>query len=152
MATRQIQFQCKRFQCKLLVLKIRFDTFFFSWVQRKQPSFFLMFQPLLFWLVSDYVHNVHPHTDIPDGPRKLAISTLSLANGTSPARSPVNGVAGGQPLSQRKRLLKAPTLAELDSSDSDVSVFYIFSIARNLPKCWTRLLGQSHRSQSELDC
>lgn len=117
-----------------------------------QPSFFLMFQPLLFWLVSDYVHNVHPHTDIPDGPRKLAISTLSLANGTSPARSPVNGVAGGQPLSQRKRLLKAPTLAELDSSDSDVSVFYIFSIARNLPKCWTRLLGQSHRSQSELDC
>ncbi|XDV34723.1 hypothetical protein PO909_004852 [Leuciscus waleckii] len=57
--------------------------------------------------------------DIPDGPRKLAISTLSLANGTTPARSPVNGVAGGQPLSQRKRLLKAPTLAELDSSDSD---------------------------------
>uniref|UniRef100_A0A673KEI4 Protein spire homolog 1-like n=1 Tax=Sinocyclocheilus rhinocerous TaxID=307959 RepID=A0A673KEI4_9TELE len=35
------------------------------------------------------------------------------------SRSPVNGVAGGQPLSQRKRLLKAPTLAELDSSDSD---------------------------------
>ncbi|XDV34721.1 hypothetical protein PO909_004852 [Leuciscus waleckii] len=58
-------------------------------------------------------------SDIPDGPRKLAISTLSLANGTTPARSPVNGVAGGQPLSQRKRLLKAPTLAELDSSDSD---------------------------------
>ncbi|XP_073677942.1 protein spire homolog 1 isoform X5 [Garra rufa] len=58
-------------------------------------------------------------SDIPDGPRKLAVSTLSLANGTSPARSPVNGVAGGQPLSQRKRLLKAPTLAELDSSDSD---------------------------------
>uniref|UniRef100_A0A671MQT9 Protein spire homolog 1-like n=1 Tax=Sinocyclocheilus anshuiensis TaxID=1608454 RepID=A0A671MQT9_9TELE len=57
--------------------------------------------------------------DIPDGPRKLAVSTLSLANGTSPARSPVNSVAGGQPLSQRKRLLKAPTLAELDSSDSD---------------------------------
>ncbi|XP_016094978.1 protein spire homolog 1 isoform X3 [Sinocyclocheilus grahami] len=58
-------------------------------------------------------------SDIPDGPRKLAVSTLSLANGTSPARSPVNSVAGGQPLSQRKRLLKAPTLAELDSSDSD---------------------------------
>ncbi|XP_059365736.1 protein spire homolog 1-like isoform X4 [Carassius carassius] len=57
--------------------------------------------------------------DIPDGHRKLAVSTLSLANGTSLARSPVNGVAGGQPLSQRKRLLKAPTLAELDSSDSD---------------------------------
>ncbi|XP_067281077.1 protein spire homolog 1 isoform X5 [Pseudorasbora parva] len=58
-------------------------------------------------------------SDIPDGPRKLAVSTLSLANDTSAARSPVNGVAGGQPLSQRKRLLKAPTLAELDSSDSD---------------------------------
>ncbi|XP_009292598.1 protein spire homolog 1 isoform X5 [Danio rerio] len=58
-------------------------------------------------------------SDIPDGPRKLAISTLSLANGTSPARSPVNGVAGGHSLSQRKRLLKAPTLAELDSSDSE---------------------------------
>uniref|UniRef100_A0A673KCG9 Protein spire homolog 1-like n=1 Tax=Sinocyclocheilus rhinocerous TaxID=307959 RepID=A0A673KCG9_9TELE len=52
-------------------------------------------------------------------PLSLAVSTLSLASGTSPARSPVNGVAGGQPLSQRKRLLKAPTLAELDSSDSD---------------------------------
>ncbi|NP_001038312.2 protein spire homolog 1 [Danio rerio] len=58
-------------------------------------------------------------SDIPDGPRKLAISTLSLANGTSPARGPVNGVAGGHSLSQRKRLLKAPTLAELDSSDSE---------------------------------
>lgn len=83
-----------------------------------------MCKPLLFWLVPDYVHDVHPHTDVPDGPRKLAVSTLSLANGTTPARSPVNGVAGGQPLSQRKRLLKAPTLAELDSSDSDVSVLY----------------------------
>lgn len=58
-------------------------------------------------------------SDIQDGPRKLAISTLSLANGTSLARSPVNGVAGGHSLSQRKRLLKAPTLAELDSSDSE---------------------------------
>uniref|UniRef100_A0A3B4C3T1 KIND domain-containing protein n=1 Tax=Pygocentrus nattereri TaxID=42514 RepID=A0A3B4C3T1_PYGNA len=56
---------------------------------------------------------------IPDGPRKLAVSTLTLANGTPSAHSPVNGVAGAQPLSQRKRLLKAPTLAELDSSDSD---------------------------------
>ncbi|XP_072532077.1 protein spire homolog 1 isoform X2 [Salminus brasiliensis] len=55
----------------------------------------------------------------PDAPRKLAISTLALANGTPPAHSPVNGVPGAQPLSQRKRLLKAPTLAELDSSDSD---------------------------------
>ncbi|TRY84348.1 hypothetical protein DNTS_025445 [Danionella cerebrum] len=58
-------------------------------------------------------------SELPDGPRKLAVSTLSLANGTSPARSPMNGVGGSQPLSQRKRLLKAPTLAELDSSDSE---------------------------------
>ncbi|XP_051992752.1 protein spire homolog 1 isoform X2 [Xyrauchen texanus] len=58
-------------------------------------------------------------SDFPDGPRKLAVSTLSLANGMSPAQSPINGVAGRQPLSQRKRLLKAPMLAELDSSDSD---------------------------------
>ncbi|XP_051520640.1 protein spire homolog 1-like isoform X2 [Myxocyprinus asiaticus] len=58
-------------------------------------------------------------SDFHDGPQKLAVSTLSLANGMSPSHSPINGVAGGQPLSQRKRLLKAPTLAELDSSDSD---------------------------------
>nr|XP_055075930.1 protein spire homolog 1 isoform X5 [Misgurnus anguillicaudatus] len=53
--------------------------------------------------------------DVPDGLRKLAVSTLSLANGTSPPESPKNS----QPLSQRKRLLKAPKLADLDSSDSD---------------------------------
>lgn len=53
--------------------------------------------------------------DVPDGPRKLAVSTLSLANGPSPTQSPKNS----QPLSQRKRLLKAPRLDELDSSDSD---------------------------------
>ncbi|XP_066530368.1 protein spire homolog 1 isoform X2 [Hoplias malabaricus] len=55
----------------------------------------------------------------PDAPRKLAISTLTLSNGTPHSHSPVNGVPGAQPLSQRKRLLKAPTLAELDSSDSE---------------------------------
>ncbi|XP_078146370.1 protein spire homolog 1 isoform X3 [Centroberyx gerrardi] len=49
----------------------------------------------------------------PDAPRKLAVSTQSLANGT---RTQGGGV---QPLSQRKRLLRAPTLAELDSSESD---------------------------------
>ncbi|KAI7798425.1 protein spire homolog 1 isoform X2 [Triplophysa rosa] len=54
-------------------------------------------------------------SDVPDGPRKLAVSTLSLANGPSPTQSPKNS----QPLSQRKRLLKAPRLDELDSSDSD---------------------------------
>ncbi|XP_060915491.1 protein spire homolog 1 isoform X3 [Labrus mixtus] len=52
--------------------------------------------------------------DTPDAPRKLAISTQSLASGTT---GPSQG--GVQPLSQRKRLLRAPTLAELDSSESD---------------------------------
>ena len=53
--------------------------------------------------------------DTPDAPRKLAVSTQSLASGTT---APNQG--GVQPLSQRKRLLRAPTLAELDSSESDV--------------------------------
>ncbi|XP_041665235.1 protein spire homolog 1 isoform X3 [Cheilinus undulatus] len=52
--------------------------------------------------------------DTPDAPRKLAVSTQSLASGTT---GPNQG--GVQPLSQRKRLLRAPTLAELDSSESD---------------------------------
>ncbi|XP_070702917.1 protein spire homolog 1 isoform X2 [Pempheris klunzingeri] len=52
--------------------------------------------------------------DTPDAPRKLAGSTHSLASGTM---GPNQG--GAQPLSQRKRLLRAPTLAELDSSESD---------------------------------
>lgn len=53
----------------------------------------------------------------PDAPRKLAVSTQSLANGTM---GPSQAAGGAQPLTQRKRLLKAPTLAELDSSESDV--------------------------------
>lgn len=53
--------------------------------------------------------------DTPDAPRKLAGSTQSLASGTL---GPNQG--GALPLSQRKRLLRAPTLAELDSSESDV--------------------------------
>ncbi|XP_042362223.1 protein spire homolog 1 isoform X2 [Plectropomus leopardus] len=53
-------------------------------------------------------------SDTPDAPRKLAVSTQSLASGTL---APNQG--GVQPLSQRKRLLRAPTLAELDSSESD---------------------------------
>ncbi|KAM4631418.1 protein spire homolog 1 isoform 2-T2 [Polymixia lowei] len=55
-------------------------------------------------------------SDTPDASRKLTISTHSLANGTI---APTSWVGGVQPLSQRKRLLRAPTLAELDSSDSD---------------------------------
>ncbi|XP_049458348.1 protein spire homolog 1 isoform X2 [Epinephelus fuscoguttatus] len=53
-------------------------------------------------------------SDTPDAPRKLAVSTQSLASGTV---GPSQG--GALPLSQRKRLLRAPTLAELDSSESD---------------------------------
>uniref|UniRef100_A0A672YTS7 Spire-type actin nucleation factor 1a n=1 Tax=Sphaeramia orbicularis TaxID=375764 RepID=A0A672YTS7_9TELE len=53
-------------------------------------------------------------SDTPDAPRKLAGSTHSLASGT-----PGPNQSGVQPLSQRKRLLRAPTLAELDSSESD---------------------------------
>ncbi|XP_029022175.1 protein spire homolog 1 isoform X2 [Betta splendens] len=52
-------------------------------------------------------------SDTPDARRKLAVSTQSLASGA------VGSSQGVQPLSQRKRLLRAPTLAELDSSESD---------------------------------
>ncbi|XP_028255280.1 protein spire homolog 1 isoform X2 [Parambassis ranga] len=53
-------------------------------------------------------------SDTPDAQRKLAVSTQSLASSTT---GPNQG--GVQPLSQRKRLLRAPTLAELDSSESE---------------------------------
>ncbi|KAI3358574.1 hypothetical protein L3Q82_014990 [Scortum barcoo] len=53
-------------------------------------------------------------SDTPDAPRKLAGSTQSLASGAAGANQ-----GGVQPLCQRKRLLRAPTLAELDSSESD---------------------------------
>uniref|UniRef100_A0A3P9HX60 Spire-type actin nucleation factor 1a n=1 Tax=Oryzias latipes TaxID=8090 RepID=A0A3P9HX60_ORYLA len=52
-------------------------------------------------------------SDTPDAPRKLVGSTQSLASVTTGSSQ------GVQPLSQRKRLLKAPTLAELDASESD---------------------------------
>ncbi|XP_038144704.1 protein spire homolog 1 isoform X1 [Cyprinodon tularosa] len=52
-------------------------------------------------------------SDTPDGRRKLACSTHSLASGITGTPQKV------KQLSQRKRLLKAPTLAELDSSESD---------------------------------
>ncbi|XP_075962369.1 protein spire homolog 1 isoform X2 [Anarhichas minor] len=54
-------------------------------------------------------------SDTPDAPRKLAVSTQLLDSG--PLLGPNQG--GAQPLSQMKRLLKAPALAELDSSESD---------------------------------
>uniref|UniRef100_A0A3B3DFN9 Spire-type actin nucleation factor 1a n=1 Tax=Oryzias melastigma TaxID=30732 RepID=A0A3B3DFN9_ORYME len=52
-------------------------------------------------------------SDTPDAPRKLVGSTQSLSSVTAGSSQ------GPQPLSQRKRLLKAPTLAELDGSESD---------------------------------
>ncbi|XP_056272762.1 protein spire homolog 1 isoform X2 [Pseudoliparis swirei] len=54
-------------------------------------------------------------SDSPDGLRKLAVSTQFLASGNLLRPTP----DGAQPPSQRKRLLIAPTLAELDTSDSD---------------------------------
>ncbi|CAI5690662.1 unnamed protein product [Oreochromis niloticus] len=53
-------------------------------------------------------------SDTPDARRKLTCSTHSLSSSIA---GPNQG--GGQALSQRKRVLKAPTLAELDGSDSD---------------------------------
>lgn len=47
-------------------------------------------------------------------------SSLSLTNGSA---SPRVEPSGSQSVPQRKRLLKAPSLAELDSSDSDVSIY-----------------------------
>uniref|UniRef100_H3CUU6 Spire-type actin nucleation factor 1a n=1 Tax=Tetraodon nigroviridis TaxID=99883 RepID=H3CUU6_TETNG len=55
----------------------------------------------------DVVRRSRLAADTPDAPRKLAVSTQSLASG---ATAPVQG--GAAPLSQRKRLLKAPTLAD----------------------------------------
>ncbi|XP_035286343.1 protein spire homolog 1-like isoform X3 [Anguilla anguilla] len=58
-----------------------------------------------------------PDVSSPATQRNLSMSALALSNGMPPAQR--NGAGGAQALSQRKRLLKAPTLAELDSSDSD---------------------------------
>lgn len=58
----------------------------------------------------------------PEAPRRTAISTLALTNGSLQVQSEERGLTRAQALSQRKRLLKAPTLAELDSSDSEVCV------------------------------
>uniref|UniRef100_A0A3Q3JLI8 KIND domain-containing protein n=1 Tax=Monopterus albus TaxID=43700 RepID=A0A3Q3JLI8_MONAL len=51
--------------------------------------------------------------DSPDAPRKLAVSTQSLASDATESSQ-----GGVQPLNQKK-LLKAPALDELDSSESD---------------------------------
>ncbi|TFK12344.1 shugoshin-like 1 [Platysternon megacephalum] len=53
----------------------------------------------------------------PEASRKLADS--SVVNGGLTPQAKVNGVSTTQVTMQRKRLLKAPTLAELDSSDSE---------------------------------
>uniref|UniRef100_K7F7P8 Spire type actin nucleation factor 1 n=1 Tax=Pelodiscus sinensis TaxID=13735 RepID=K7F7P8_PELSI len=53
----------------------------------------------------------------PKASRKLADS--SVVNGSLAPGSKMNGVSSTQVTVQRKRLLKAPTLAELDSSDSE---------------------------------
>ncbi|KAK5892836.1 hypothetical protein CesoFtcFv8_013186 [Champsocephalus esox] len=47
-------------------------------------------------------------------------STLSLTNGATSSRGEPSG---SQSVPQRKRLLKAPSLSELDSSDSDDDIF-----------------------------
>uniref|UniRef100_A0A3Q3A8V5 Spire-type actin nucleation factor 1a n=1 Tax=Kryptolebias marmoratus TaxID=37003 RepID=A0A3Q3A8V5_KRYMA len=65
-------------------------------------------------------------SDSPDAPRKFVGSTQSLSAGGTPQRA--------QPLSQRKRLLKAPTLAELDSSESD----FLFT---SYPRCLSCLVS-----------
>ncbi|XP_067404160.1 protein spire homolog 1 isoform X1 [Emydura macquarii macquarii] len=53
----------------------------------------------------------------PEASKKLADS--SIVNGGLTPQAKVNGVSTTQVTMQRKRLLKAPTLAELDSSDSE---------------------------------
>ncbi|XP_050794766.1 protein spire homolog 1 isoform X1 [Gopherus flavomarginatus] len=53
----------------------------------------------------------------PEASGKLADS--SVVNGGLTSQAKVNGVSTTQVTMQRKRLLKAPTLAELDSSDSE---------------------------------
>ncbi|XP_034016076.1 protein spire homolog 1 isoform X2 [Thalassophryne amazonica] len=53
------------------------------------------------------------NSDTPNTRRKLTVSTQSLASDTT------DMVDGVQPFGQRKRLLKAPALAELECSESD---------------------------------
>ncbi|XP_005356283.1 protein spire homolog 1 isoform X3 [Microtus ochrogaster] len=54
----------------------------------------------------------------PESPKNVGES--SLANGSLTSQTKENGLSAAQPgPAQRKKLLKAPTLAELDSSDSE---------------------------------
>ncbi|XP_030068251.1 protein spire homolog 1 isoform X5 [Microcaecilia unicolor] len=53
----------------------------------------------------------------PESPQKLA--ETSVANVALPSQAKVSGISITQVTVQRKRLLKAPTLAELESSDSE---------------------------------
>ncbi|KAJ8334322.1 hypothetical protein SKAU_G00399610 [Synaphobranchus kaupii] len=53
----------------------------------------------------------------PENPKKRPVSSLALSNGT--AQGQQSAVDGAQAPSQRKRLLKAPALSELNSSDSE---------------------------------
>lgn len=54
----------------------------------------------------------------PETSRKQAES--SVVNGNLVPEAKLNGISSAQLTGPRKRLLKAPTLAELDSSDSEV--------------------------------
>nr|XP_015213484.1 PREDICTED: protein spire homolog 1 isoform X4 [Lepisosteus oculatus] len=68
-------------------------------------------------LSMSYSFDLSDVSSTPEPPRRGGAS--ALANGKLPAQSQRNGVGGAQATIQRKRLLKAPTLAELDSSDSE---------------------------------
>lgn len=60
-----------------------------------------------------------PDVTTPDSPKHTAES--SVVNGGLTSQTKENGLNAAQQVPvQRKRLLKAPTLAELDSSDSEV--------------------------------
>lgn len=79
-------------------------------------------------------------------------STLSLANVSSLAEP-----SGSQSVPQRKKLLKAPSLAELDSSDSDVSPrlsvwedFCFFFTYYSL--CWVKVGQNVCASNPGWDC
>ncbi|KAM6455838.1 protein spire homolog 1 isoform 1-T1 [Liasis olivaceus] len=57
--------------------------------------------------------------DIPTSMASTSLSESYIANGSLESKAKVNGVGTTKLTVQRKRLLKAPTLAELGSSDSE---------------------------------
>lgn len=79
------------------------DSWDSSWV-------FLLFAWLMFFVMWVCADDFSPYMG------RRTSSTLSLANVASLVEP-----SGSQSVPQRKKLLKAPSLAELDSSDSDVS-------------------------------